>query len=84
MKMKTPERIKMERLAHLNWCLEKLKFYDTGTYAENFEELCRYIYGLIVIMDELGTEEANRFYHQQIKDGYLKSELRHYNIELDI
>ena len=82
--MKTPEKIKKEKIDYLNWCLEKLKFYDTGKHEEYFEELYRYIYELIVVMDGLEGVAANNYYYHKVKDGYLEWQLQHYDIELNI
>lgn len=84
MRMKTPAGTKNEKIAHLNWCLEKLKFYDKGSDTEDFEQLYRYIYEMITVMDGMEAIAASEYYYQRLKDGYLEKQLKHYNIELSV
>ncbi len=82
--MKTPERIEKEKIAHLNWCLEKLKFYEKGSDTEDFEQIYRYICEMITVMDGMEAIAASKYYHQRLKDSYLVQQLQHYNIELSV
>lgn len=82
--MKTSTGIKNDRIAHLNWCLEKLQFYDQGNNTEDFEQLYRYIYEMITIMDGMEDIAASEYYHQRLEGDYLVQQLQHYNIELSV
>ena len=82
--MKTSTGIKNDRIAHLNWCLEKLKFYDQGNNTEDFEQIYRYIYEMITIMDGMEDIAASEYYYQRLKGDYLVQQLQHYNIELSV
>jgi len=81
--MKTPERIKREKIAHLNWCLEKLKFFDQRN-DDDCEQLYRDIYSLISSMEKLEAIAAYEHYHQRMLDGTLILRLQRYNIELNV
>ena len=84
MRMKIPARTKSEKIAQLSWCLEKLKFHDKGSNTEDFEQLYRYIYKMITVMDGMEDIAACEYYHQRLKDDYLVQQLQHYNIELSV
>ena len=71
-------------MAHLNWCLEKLKFYDNGTDEEDFEEVYRYIYETISTMEEMSDIAACEYCIQKVSSEYLEQRLKRYNINLNL
>lgn len=73
--------LKKEKIAHLNWCLEKLKFHDTGTKDEDYEYLYRFIFEMVATMSELSDKEALEYYHQKVMEGKLTEQLKKMNIE---
>lgn len=81
--MKTPLGMKNEKIAHLNFCLEKLKFLDRGN-GEDCEQLYRDIYALISAMEELESIVACEYCYQKVSEGKLVLRLQRYNIELNI
>ena len=82
--MKLPSGCKKEKIAHLYWCLDKLKFYDLECCSENYEHLYRYIYNLITVMNEYEDKQACDYYRDMTRDGYLQKELSCYNIKLNL
>lgn len=80
--MKTSGAVKGEIIEHLNWCLEKLKFYDNGKNAENYERLYRDVFELKSELEMIADNEVCEFYRLNIMNSYLKRELKYYNIEL--
>ena len=80
--MKRVMTFKKDKIARLNWCLEKLKFHDTGIRSEDYEYLYRFIFEMIVTMQEMDDKEALSYYYQRAEEGHLHEELLKMNIEL--
>ena len=79
--MKSVSQVKREKIAHLNWCLEKLRFHDTGTKDEDYEYLYRLIFEIVTKMNEMDDTEALDYCRQKFLDTNLVEKLQKYNIE---
>ena len=79
--MKSVSEVKRVKLAHLNWCLEKLKFRDTGIKEEDYEYLYRLIFEIVTKMNEMDDTEALDYCRQKFLDTNLVEKLQKYNID---
>ena len=70
-------------MSHLNWCLEKLKYWEGKCDGELYNHIYQYIYKTILEMDDLEPTEAIRLYRNRIDEKH-REILGQFNIELSI
>lgn len=64
--METPEKIKSDKLQHLEHCFELLMKKDDGNNTIQIEKLGKIIWNVICEMKDLGTEEALEYFESNI------------------
>lgn len=79
--MRAPEGVKREKIAHLEYCLEKLSRKDNGYNTNEVDRLVIAIWDVIVAMKELEPMEALEYYRNNITDE-IREALLHFYIEL--
>lgn len=66
--LRTPEGVKREHIAHLDWCLEHLKYKDGKKDEELYQYIYKYIYFTARAMEEMEPYQANEYYLKRIND----------------
>ena len=79
--MQTQEGVKLEKISHLKYCLEKLQYKDNGYNESKVIRLYAVIYNTINEMEKLKAEEALEYFKNTINDD-IRKELLSFNIEL--
>lgn len=79
--MKTKQAVKDEKIAHLEYCLNKLQYKNYGYNEDRIYRLYSYIYGVICKMNELDAPSALKYFNENITEA-VRSELLSFNIEL--
>ena len=79
--MQTPQAVKDEKIAHLEYCLNKLQYKNSGYNEDEIYLLYSYIYGVICKMNELDALSALKFFRENINEN-VRNELLRFNIEL--
>ena len=81
--MQTPEGVKLEKISHLKYCLEKLQYKDNGYNETKVVRLYTVIYNAIAEMEKLKAEEALEYFATTINDD-IRKELLSFNVELTV
>lgn len=79
--MKTISGIKAEKIGHLEYCLEKLRFKENTNNEEEIEQLYRCLYRVVSEMRLMEAGIALEFYKTHITDE-VRNALLKYNVEL--
>ena len=74
--METPEKIKIDKIQHLEYCFELLMKKDDGNNTIQIERLGKIIWSVICEMKNLDTEEALEYFEsnitQNVKEALLQ------------
>ena len=79
--MQTPQAIKDEKIAHHEYCLNKLQYKNSGYNEDENYRLYSYIYGVICKMNELDAPSALEYFRENINVD-IRNKLLRFNIEL--
>ena len=79
--MQTQEAVKDEKIAHLEYCLNKLQYKNYSYNEDRIYQLYSHIYGVICKMNELDALSALEYFRENINVD-IRNELLHFNIEL--
>ena len=79
--MKTQQAVKDDKIAHLEYCLNKLQYKNHGYNEDRIYRLYSHIYGVICKMNELDAPSALEYFRENINVD-IRNELLHFNIEL--
>lgn len=79
--MQTQQAVKDEKIAHLEYCLNKLQYKNSGYNEDRIYRLYSHIYGVIRKMNELDASSALEYFRENINEG-IRNELLRFNIEL--
>ncbi len=79
--MQTPQAVKDEKIAHLEYCLNKLQYKNSGNNEGEIYRLYSHIYGVICKMNELEALPALQHFRENINED-VRSALLRFNIEL--
>ena len=60
--MKTKQAVKDEKIAHLEYCLNKLQYKKYGYNEDRIYRLYSHIYGVICKMNELDASSASKWF----------------------
>lgn len=60
--MKTKQAVKDEKIAHLEYCLNKLQYKKSGYNEDRIYRLYSHIYGVICKMNELDVSLASKWF----------------------
>lgn len=82
--MQTENGLKIKRINHLNWCLEKLKFCEAKVPEEDIEYLYQYIFDTILAMESREASVANQLFLERLRKEEIAILLRSCNIELTV
>lgn len=79
--MQTQQAVKDEKIAHLEDCLNKLQYKNSGYNEDRIYRLYSHIYGVICKMNELDASPALEYFRENINED-IRNDLLHFNIEL--
>lgn len=78
------KNLKLEKINHLNWCLEHLKFKEYKIDEMIYNKLYEDILNIVFSMENLDDISACKYYHKEINNKKIKERLKVYNINLSI
>ena len=79
--MVSTRSIKKEKIAHLEYCIEKISQKNNGFNEEEVKRLCLLMGDVICNMEKMNESEALSYYWKNIDEDVRKALLR-FNIEL--
>lgn len=79
--MKTPEKVKAEKISHLEDCMEKLLRKDDGSNEFEIVRIYRLIYRVACEMKKLDESNALKYFNNNV-DNEVRDTLKRLNIEL--
>ena len=82
--MKSYEKLKKEKISHLQWCLDTLKLKEDKLSEEDYIYLYRYIFCTIQDMENMESLQANEYYRKRMYAKNIKYLLSKCNIELSV